>query len=286
RRSDEQPRWTHSLQLRLLAHTGIVGTLLFATFLVAALTAVLRRRPRMAAQLAATAAIALLPLVVWFVHGSIDWFWEIPALSGPAFAFAGLATALARPRRPDPAPATPPDDAAVATPPGHGLRRPAALAAAALGAVAALAALLAIALPFAAERETIDAAASWVDDPGDALARLDRAASLNPLSARASLTAGVIELELGRPRAARARFDEAIARDPGDWFSHFGRALAETALGDRAAARDDLTRARALSPAEPLVGEALTRLDGGDPLSYTEAFTRLRQDVQDLTGTP
>ncbi|MDW5598798.1 tetratricopeptide repeat protein, partial [Conexibacter stalactiti] len=168
-------------------------------------------------------------------------------------------------------------------------RRPAALAAlaaATLGAVAAVAALLAIALPFAAERETTDAAASWVDDPGDALARLDRAASLNPLSARASLTAGVIELELGRPRAARARFDEAIARDPGDWFSHFGRALAETTLGDRAAARADLTRARALSPAEPLVAEALTRLDGGDPLSYTEAFTRLRQDVQDLTGSP
>ncbi|MDW5598861.1 O-antigen ligase family protein, partial [Conexibacter stalactiti] len=116
RRSSEQPRWTHSLQLRLLAHTGIVGTLLFATFLVAALAAALRGRRRMAQQLAAVTAIALLPLVVWFVHGSIDWFWEIPALSGPAFAFAGLATALARPRPTPPAAAPPADGASSAAP--------------------------------------------------------------------------------------------------------------------------------------------------------------------------
>ncbi len=28
------------------------------------------------------------------VHGSVDWFWEIPALSAPAFAFLGAACAL------------------------------------------------------------------------------------------------------------------------------------------------------------------------------------------------
>ena len=38
----EQPRWTHSFELRLLAHTGLVGFLLFAGFLAAALTAALR----------------------------------------------------------------------------------------------------------------------------------------------------------------------------------------------------------------------------------------------------
>ncbi len=79
RRSGEQPKWTHSVELRLLAHTGIVGLLLFATFLVALLAAALRgRQPRTVPQeTAAAAAIALLPLVVWTVHGSLDWFWEI-----------------------------------------------------------------------------------------------------------------------------------------------------------------------------------------------------------------
>ena len=33
------------------------------------------------------AGAALLPLVVWLIHGSVDWFWEMPALTGPALGF-------------------------------------------------------------------------------------------------------------------------------------------------------------------------------------------------------
>ena len=32
----------------------------------------------------------------WAVHGSVDWFWELPALAAPAFAWLGLAGGLAR----------------------------------------------------------------------------------------------------------------------------------------------------------------------------------------------
>ncbi len=50
RRTGEEPSYTHSLELRLLAHTGIVGFVLFATFIVAAIAAVHARpappRPR------------------------------------------------------------------------------------------------------------------------------------------------------------------------------------------------------------------------------------------------
>ena len=42
------------------------------------------------------AVAALVPMVVWLAHGSVDWFWEIPALTGPALAFTALA---ARPGR-------------------------------------------------------------------------------------------------------------------------------------------------------------------------------------------
>ena len=42
RRTDEEPAWTHSLELRLLAHTGLVGAVLFAAFLVAGIAAALR----------------------------------------------------------------------------------------------------------------------------------------------------------------------------------------------------------------------------------------------------
>lgn len=300
RRSGEQPKWTHSVELRLLAHTGIVGLLLFATFLVALLAATLRgRQPRTVPQeTAAAAAIALLPLVVWTVHGSLDWFWEISALSGPAFAFAGLATALMRPA-PAPAPAAAPPAAeppATAVEPGaaapsaaparnRAAGRPLVLAATGLAGVLAIVAALALALPWAAERETTAAAADWTRDPGNALARLDRAESLNPLSARASLTEGVIELELGRPQQAEAAFRQAVERDSGDWFAHFGAGLAAAAAGDEAAARADYAAAHALNPDDPLVDEALSRAGTRRPLTYTEAFSRLRQDVQNLTGS-
>jgi O-antigen ligase len=273
RRSGEQPRWTHSLELRLLAHTGIVGFLLFATFLIAALVAALGGRRRAGRAASATAAAAVLPLVVWLVHGSVDWFWEIPALSGPAFAFLGLGGALMR-QLPENA------DAAHAAAPVVP-RRVAALAAA---GVLALAAAAALALPYLAERDMAAASSGWREDPAQAFAQLDRAASLNPLSSRPELLAGTIALELGDPRRAVSRFTAAIGRDGGDWFAWFGRGLATSEQGSRAHARTDYEHARSLDPREPLLIEALQRLDGPRPLTSSEAFQRLRRGVQRLTS--
>ena len=81
RRTGEEPSYTHSLELRFLAHTGIVGFLLFATFMVAAIAAVMPARRRRGLE-AFIAGAALLPLIVWLIYGSIDWFWEIPRLPG------------------------------------------------------------------------------------------------------------------------------------------------------------------------------------------------------------
>lgn len=277
RRSDEQPRWTHSIELRLLAHTGIVGFLLFAGFLAAALTAAIgspsiRRRAGPGAGV--LAATALLPLVVWLVHGSVDWFWEIPALSGPALAFLALGGASMRQLSPA---------ANVSPAAARGSRRRPALAAGL--ALLALAAAVAVALPYLAEREVAAASSGWPSDPAGAFARLDHAARLNPLSAQPQLVAGVIALELGRPRAAQTRFAQALARDGGDWFALFGRGLAASALGQRTRARVYYERARSLDPAEPLLAHALARVNGRDPLTAQEAFGTLRRDVQRLSGT-
>ena len=99
RRTGEDPRSTHSLEMRLLAQTGAVGAALFAAFIVLAVAAALPSRRAGTDLAAAVGAAALLPLIVWGVHGSVDWFWEMPALSGPAFAFLGLGAAMGRPRR-------------------------------------------------------------------------------------------------------------------------------------------------------------------------------------------
>ena len=82
------PSYTHSLELRLLAHTGIVGFVLFATFMVAAIAAVMPRSaaPRARGVRSRRRAAAA---VVWLIYGSIDWFWEMPALSGPGARVPG-----------------------------------------------------------------------------------------------------------------------------------------------------------------------------------------------------
>ncbi len=271
-RSDEQPRWTHSLELRLLAHTGVAGFLLFAGFLVAALVAALRGRRRTPTLAAAAAAVACLPAVVWFVHGSVDWFWEIPALSGPAFAFLALAGALMCQEGSAGTPSTAP-----------WTRLARALAGAGLGLLALLAAA-ALALPYLAAREVTAAGAGWRADPTRAFEQLDRAASLNPLSSRPALVAGTIALELREPAAAERRFSQALERSGDDWFAYFGRGLAASALGERDRARGSYQQARRLDPREPLLRDALDRVGGRHPLTASEAFGSLRRHVQRLTG--
>jgi len=93
RHTGEELQWTHSIEMRLLAHTGLVGFFLFVVFVLAALAAAIRNRNRGGA-LGAMAGIAVLPFVVWWIHGSVDWFWEMPALSGPALGFLAMAGAL------------------------------------------------------------------------------------------------------------------------------------------------------------------------------------------------
>ena len=98
RHTSEEPSWTHSLELRLLAQTGIVGFLLFAVFLGGAIIAAVRARRGTNPMTRWIAGAALVPLVVWLVHGSVDWFWEMPTLSGPALGFLALAGSLRRRR--------------------------------------------------------------------------------------------------------------------------------------------------------------------------------------------
>jgi hypothetical protein len=284
RHADEQPRWTHSLELRLLAHTGIVGFLLFAGFLAAAVAAAAYGRRRAPQLTSVAAAAACLPAVVWVVHGSIDWFWEIPALSGPAFALLGLAGALMRADAdPGGAPAVARDAAASPAQAATRNRVGELLLGGGL-ALLGLAAALTLTLPWLAEREVAAASSGWQADPAKAFARLNRAADLNPLSSRPALVGGVIALELGDARLAEQRFAAALERSGDDWFAHFGQGLAASARRTRERARASFERARSLDPGEPLVRDALRRVEGQRPLTAKEAFASLRHDVQRLNG--
>jgi hypothetical protein len=268
RHTKEEPQWVHSFELRLLASTGIVGLALFTVFMVAAIAAALGARRRGNALARAAAGIALLPLAVWLIHGSVDWFWEVPALSGPALGFLGLAGALGSvgDRQAGQGGAEPRSE------PRRRIGSASARAVATLGFVAAVAVL---AFPYLSVRETSLGSDTSLHDPAAALRDLARAAKLNPLNAAPGRLAGAIALQTGDFKVAEQRFDQATSREPGGWFSWLGAGLAASALGDPSTASRDFLVARSINSLQPAVTEAVARVHSRHPLTTDEAFRML-----------
>jgi len=261
-RTGEEPRWVHSLPLRLLVHTGLVGFVLFTLFAAASLAGVVAGlRHLRGSDDVMIAGAAALPFVVWAVQGSVDWYWEFPALSGPAFGFLAMAAVLGTRRT---------------TPAGSSIpaRIPAAAAIAVLIAV-----LIALVPALSAARDVRAAENSWRTDYDVAMRRLDRAASLNRLSARPPLSEAGIALAVGDlPRASRA-LKSVLERDPESWFAHFELGLLRSADGDRRSARRHLARAIELKRDDALLVDALARVGTRHPLRLREANERLTERV-------
>ena len=260
RHTDETPRWTHSIEMRLLAHTGIVGLVLFTAFLAGAITGVLRVRRRGAVAAQEVAPVALLPLVVWLLHGSVDWFWEFPALSGPALGFLAAGAALASP--------------AAGVPRRRRWRLPPSIVWAA-GAVAVVACTIVLGFPYLSVREVSRASDIGTSNPSAALHDLTTAAELNPWSPDPGQLGGTIALQSGLFAEALGRFRQTIARRPGGWFGWVGEGLAASELGERDRAEKDLRIAATINKLEPTIRTALDRVLTRDPLSADRALTML-----------
>ena len=296
-RTGEEPSWTHSLELRLLAHTGIVGFLLFGGFLVAAIKAAARTRRYGDSETRLLCGALLMPLVVWLIHGSLDWFWEVPALSAPALGFLGAAGGLGTslgvapparvappPRQPEapaqtgepPVPAQTGEPEATAEPdaPPRRPRVPAPLGIAA--GVVVLACLTAVlAFPYLSAHEVQVASRADANNPSAALSDLRTAAKLNPLSSDPGRLAGAIALRNGRWTLALRQFRDSISAEPGGWFSWLGAGLAQSALGEPEQAHRDFLAAQRLNANQPAVKAALQRVYTKTPLTSDEAFKLL-----------
>jgi hypothetical protein len=92
----EAVRDTHSLELEVAAELGLVGLLALALMLGGAAVAAWRALSGQRA----LAAGAVAALVAWVLHASIDWDWEMPAVTLPALILAGLLIALSDPAGP------------------------------------------------------------------------------------------------------------------------------------------------------------------------------------------
>jgi tetratricopeptide (TPR) repeat protein len=267
-RSGETPSYPHSVELRTLAETGLVGALLALVGLGAALVAAARvlrgadpaprgadPAPRGADPLArSVAAAALAGFAYWLVHGSFDWFWEFAGLGAPAFAMLGLACALAPARL-----ARPSDPRLV--------RRRLSIVA---GLLVALLAAVSLAAPWLSQLEIQSAARIWTKAPQTAYARLRDAARLNPLSDEADLVAGSIALRYGELARAEHDFTLALGRTPGDAYATLELGAIASARGEDATALDLLERAVRLTPRDPLARQALRLVREGRRLNVEE----------------
>jgi tetratricopeptide (TPR) repeat protein len=270
RRSYETPHYPHSVELRTLAQTGLVGTLLALAGLAAALVAAARaiglRDARERDPLAGcVAAAALSVFAYWLVHGSFDWFFEFAGLSAPAFAFLGLACALA-PRRGfarggrsvrDELEREP-----VAPRAGRGGPRIRRVAWTAL-ALVALVGAVSLAAPWLSGLEVDRAARIWTRAPLKAYASLDDAARLDPLSDEPYLVAASIALRFDDIARAEAQFRRALDRVPGDAYATLELGAIASSRGHNGQALGILRRALRLNPRDPLTQTVLARVREG-----------------------
>jgi hypothetical protein len=259
-RSNETPRYPHSVELRTLSQTGLLGGLLAVVGLGAALAAGWSAMRRADALGQAAAAAALSGFAYWVVHGSVDWFWEFAGLGAPAFALLGIACALA------------PARVGVRAGAGdrlraHGGNRIGRIFVASLAGLLALAAAVSLAAPWLSEREIESAARVWPRAPLVAYSRLDEAAKLNPLSDLAYLVAGSIALRFGDLPRAEHEFSLALGRVPDGAYATLELGAIASESGKRMRSLGLLERALRLNPRDPLTREALRTVRSGRRIS-------------------
>ena len=273
-RSNETPHYPHSVELRTLAETGLVGTALALVGLGAALLAGLRAcRPSLSRPDgplgAAVAAAALAGFAYWLVHGSFDWFFEFAGLGAPAFALLGMACSLA-PRAKH----------------AEGSSRRISLRARrfglAVGAVSMLACAVSLATPWFSGLEIDNAAHVWTRAPLQAYARLDDAAALNPWSDQPYLLAGSIALRFGDLRRADHEFSLALERVPGDAYATLERGAIASSRGERDVALRLLERAARLDRRDRVTAAALRVVSRGGRLNIEELNRAILLKAQQL----
>ncbi len=264
--SRQTPAHPHSIEMRTLSQTGLIGALLLLGGIVAALVAAARPIRRMDGVAPVVAGTGVVVFAYFIAHGSLDWFWEFPALGAPAFALLGMATAIC-------------NRAGLGAETFAGRR-----AATGGGIVLALALATSLTVPWLAERELRSARELAGEDPAAALSKLDLAAELNPLSPLPDKTAAVIERQLGDLQGSERRFRETLEVDPGDPFVYLQLATIASATGRDGEATREIRRARELNPLDAVAKQVQRRLQKGQKVTPAEVDELILSDVQERIG--
>jgi tetratricopeptide (TPR) repeat protein len=289
RRSNEEPLYPHSLPVMVLSQTGGVGGGLFVAFLASALLTVWRGRRWRSRWGSAAAAAAVVTFTYFVLHGSLDWFWEFPALGAPALAWLGLAGSLERPAtvaKEAEAPQAEPETGPRGEPRREPPRRwsPLRVLAAGGSTLCLVAVAASLTLPWLAAREIDHAASAWRTDSEHAYVLLGRARRLNALSARADLVAGAIAMRREEYERARDAFARALERDDENWYAELELGIVAALDDQRNEALARLERAEALNPREETVDLVRKSVVNGKPFDPRIVDRILLQRVEARTS--
>ncbi len=190
-------RQPHSLPLEVLCERGVVGGALFFGFLVACVGASLRARlGRLSSEGKAQLGALIAAVTYWFVHSGFDWFWQLPAVTLPVMVY--LAMLVTPWRRGETAPLRP-------------ILR-------GLGVGVAVLFAAAIIPLYVADRYL--AQSFRVEDPGEALAVVERAQAFNPSDQWLRRREAELATAMGAGERAEDALGAAIRLNPEHYAPH------------------------------------------------------------------
>ncbi|WP_243638230.1 O-antigen ligase family protein [Rubrobacter taiwanensis] len=234
-------RQPHMLQLEILSERGIIGGALFFGFLAVCLSAGFRDRFR-SLQTEGKAQVGALAAAVayWFVHSGAEWFWQMPAVTLPAFVYLALLASTWRRHRISP----------------ESFRWP--LCAGGL-AVAALALTATVPL-YAADRYLMQSYTTT--DPEAALAFAERAQEFNPFDPRLAQREAELAMESGDWKRAESAYMRAIRLNPEHYEPRMLLAAFYERRGDPELALRYYRQAAALNPLDRELPQRVAYLQG------------------------
>ena len=293
--STQTPRYPHSTVMAALSETGLVGAILMLGAFVAGLVAALPglRRGDLGGAVAGTGVLMFL---YWFLHGSLDWFWEFPGLAGQAMLGLGVAMGVAAAARARgageaPAEAAPDDEASDAAEAGPGdwrtePDRPLLSGAPSffVGALVALLIAASVLPPWLSERELRKGTELAATYPEAAVEHFDRAADLNPLSPLPDKATGVVEIRSGDYAAADRALRAAYERDTGDPGLHLLLGVVASSAGHQREAIRLVSEARRLAPQDEIAPRVLRALRKGRELDPRSVDRLIQANVERRIG--
>lgn len=233
RRTTEDVRQAHSIEMQALGDGGLVAAILLGAFLVAVFAGAWRRARalRLGQPGIGLVAAALGTFTVWLAQTSVDWLHLIPGLTGIAL---GAAAILLLPLKPE-------------AERGPALRPIPMLATVAIVA-AGIVAVVFIGRPTLALHLQTEAGDKVATQPLRALDEVGESLSLNPDSIQSYYVKAAALARLDAYLPARAALLEAVEREPHNYVTWALLGDLATRRGDVPAATRAYRRAAALNP--------------------------------------